>query len=137
MEEENIVENTVEINNDNNEVVTVEPEVIPEVKPKPKRASRAKPKIVKEAVIEEKQPEPIIEQQQPVEPTPEKPKPKPRPRPKPKPKPKPAPAPIETTPPPPPKEITREDVDNFLRNERIEKARRNQAKFSKLFSKAI
>ena len=76
---------------------------------------------------------------------PEPPKPKPKPKPKPRPKPAERPPemrPPEPTPPKPsskPTErtITREDVDNFLRNERIEKAKKNQAKFSKLFSTAI
>ena len=114
----------------------------PKPKPKPKRPSRAKVKIIKEEVAQEevgRLPEPTTDQ-----PTPngvglsvsvkEEPKPKPKRASR---APKPKPEPVEQIVQPQPREITREDVENYLRNERIEKARHNQQKFSKLFSAAV
>ena len=140
-----------EIKEEPNDTTSVSFEEIkeePKPKPKPKRASRAKVKIIKEEVA------PIIKEEvandQPTSSdvglsvsfetvVKEEPKPKPK-RPSRVPKPKPKPEPVEQVVQPQvqqPREITREDVNNFLRNERIEKARHNQQKFSKLFSAAV
>ena len=106
-------------------------------KPKPKRASRAKPKIIKEEIA------------LPAEPIKEEPTPplsmKPQKLLNPSQNPneqwlKKKVVPVEQVivqAAPEPREITREDVDNFLRNERLEKAKRNQAKYKNIFYSSI
>ena len=121
-----------EIKEEPNDTTSVSFEEIkeePKPKPKPKRASRAKVKIIKEEVGLS---ETVVKEE--IHPIQEEPKPKPKRASR---APKPKPEPVEQIVQPQPREITREDVENYLRNERIEKARHNQQKFSKLFSAAV